>query len=72
LVKGPVVGWRRATPPPGSVSDTPPEGAIGYYSDAAQHAAAVVLSAMGRRLFLEFDADDVIRSNVTTYIYGRD
>jgi hypothetical protein len=35
-----------------SVSDTPPEGSIGYYGDGTQHAAAVVLSAMGRRLFL--------------------
>jgi hypothetical protein len=53
-----------------SPSDTPPAGSIGYYSDGAKHAAAVVLSAGGRRLFLEFDADDVIRSNVVGYIYG--
>jgi hypothetical protein len=53
-----------------TVSDTPPEGAIGYYGDGTEHAAAVVLSAMGRRLFLEFDADEVIRSNVVGYIYG--
>jgi hypothetical protein len=29
-----------------------------------------VLSASGRRLFLEVDVDDVIRSNVVGYIYG--
>jgi hypothetical protein len=53
-----------------SPADTPPAGSIGYYSDGAHHAAAVVLSASGRRLFLEYDADDVIRSNVVGYIYG--
>jgi len=53
-----------------SPSDTPPAGSIGYYSDGAQHVAAVVLSASGRRLFLEADVDDVIRTNVLEYIYG--
>ena len=51
-------------------SETPPAGSIGYYSDGAQHAAAVVVSASGRRLFFEADVDRVIRSNVTEYIYG--
>jgi hypothetical protein len=51
---------------------TPAAGSIGYYSDGAQHAAAVVLSATGRRLFLELDADQVIRSNVVGYIYGEE
>jgi hypothetical protein len=53
-----------------SPSDTPPAGSIGYYSDGAQHVATVVLSATGRRLFLEFDVDQVIRTNVLGYIYG--
>ena len=53
-------------------SDTPPAGSIGYYSDGALHAAAVVVSASGRRLFLEVDVDHVIRSNVIGYIYGDD
>ena len=53
-----------------SPSDTPPAGSIGYYSDGAQHAAAVVLSASGRRLFFEADADEVIRTNVLEYVYG--
>jgi hypothetical protein len=53
-----------------SPSDTPPAGSIGYYSDGAQHVAAVVLSASGRRLFLEADVDEVIRTNVLKYIYG--
>lgn len=51
-------------------ADTPPARSIGYYSDGAQHAAAVVLSATGRRLFVEYDADRVIRTNVLEYIYG--
>lgn len=51
-------------------SDTPPAGSVGYYSDGARHAAAVVISAAGRRLFLEFDVDDVIRSNVISYIFS--
>jgi hypothetical protein len=53
-----------------SPSDTPPAGSIGYYSDGARHVAAVVVSASGRRLFLEFDVDEVVRSNVLRYIYG--
>jgi len=51
-------------------SDTPAAGSIGYYSDGAQHAAAVLLSASGRRLFLEYDADEVIRTNVAKYLFG--
>jgi hypothetical protein len=53
-------------------ADTPPAGSIGYYSDGAQHAAAVVVSATGRRLFLEYDVDRVIRSNVVEYLFGDD
>jgi hypothetical protein len=52
-----------------SPADTPAAGSIGYYSDGAQHAAAVLLSASGRRLFLEFDADRVIRTNVAEYLF---
>jgi hypothetical protein len=53
-------------------ADTPPAGSIGYDSDGAQHAATVVVSATGRRLFLEYDADRVIRTNVLEYLYGDD
>jgi hypothetical protein len=53
-----------------SPSDTPPAGSIGYYSDGAQHVAAVVLSASGRRLFLEGDVDHVVRTNVLEYFHG--
>ena len=57
--------------PLASPADTPPPGSVGYYSDGAQHAAAVVLSAAGRRLFVEVDADDVLRTNVARYLDGR-
>jgi len=53
-----------------SPSDTPPAGSIGYYSDGEEHVAAVVMSASGRRLFLEGDVDQIIRTNVIEYIYG--
>lgn len=50
-------------------ADSPPPGTIGYYSDGQQHAAAVILMATGRRLFIEFDADDVYRTNTLQYGY---
>jgi hypothetical protein len=50
-------------------SDTPPAGAVGYYSDGAKHAAAVVVSASGKRLFLEFNGD-VLHTNVAKYLFG--
>jgi len=55
-----------------STADTPPDGAIGYYGDGSEHTAAVVRSATGRRLFLEYDADRVIRTNVIEYLLGDD
>jgi hypothetical protein len=51
-------------------SDTPPAGSLGYYSDGAQHAAAVVVSASGKRLFLEYNGD-VLHTNVAKYLFGR-
>ena len=47
---------------------TPPPGAIGYWSDGRDHVAVAVLSASGRRLFIEQDAD-VVSTNVTGYIF---
>lgn len=49
-------------------TDTPPAGAIGYWSDGHFHVAVVILSRSGRRLFIEF-ADDVVSTNVTGYIF---
>ena len=50
-------------------SDSPPAGVIGYYSDGAQHAAAVGLSTQGRRLFLELDRD-VVHTNIVGHVFG--
>jgi hypothetical protein len=55
-----------------SALDTPPPGDIGYYSDGGEHVAAVIVSASGRRLFLELDADDVVRTNVPEHVFGND
>jgi hypothetical protein len=49
-------------------SDTPPPGRIGYYGDGAENVAIAVLSASGRRLFLEVGADDVLHTNVIHYL----
>ena len=43
---------------------------MGYYSDGGERAAAVIVSASGRRLFIEYQADGVLRTNVADYIYG--
>ena len=51
-------------------TDTPPAGPIGYYSDGEQHVVVAIVSASGRRLFVEFEADGVLRTNVAGYIYG--
>jgi hypothetical protein len=53
-----------------SPTDTPRQGAIGYYTDGRQHVAAVTLSASGRRLFVEWEAD-VLHTNVAGHIYGK-
>jgi hypothetical protein len=52
-----------------SPSETPPAGSVGYYSDGGEHAAAVVVSEAGRRLFVELDAGDVLHTNVAKYLY---
>ena len=53
-----------------SPANTPPLRKIGYYSDGALHAAVVVVSASGRRLFLEVAPDDVLHTNVAGYFPG--
>jgi hypothetical protein len=50
--------------------DTPAPGRIGYYSDGNEHGAVVMVSASGRRLFIEGNADDVLYTNVARYIFG--
>ena len=49
-------------------TDTPPAGSLGYYSDGHEHVAAAMLSASGRRLFLEYDGD-AVSTNVQPYIF---
>jgi hypothetical protein len=52
-----------------SPADTPPARAVGYFSDGALHAAAVVVSASGRRLFIEVAPDDVLQTNIAGYLF---
>jgi hypothetical protein len=54
-----------------SPADTPPAGAIGYYSDGAQHAAVVIVSAAGKRLFYEV-IGDAVHTNILRYLGGID
>lgn len=49
---------------------TPPAGKVGYYSDAIERVAVVVLSRSGRRLFVEFESGGVLRTNVAGFIFG--
>jgi hypothetical protein len=51
-------------------TDTPATGTTGYYSDGEQHVVVATVSASGRRLFIEYEADGVVRTNVAGYIYG--
>jgi hypothetical protein len=50
-----------------SPADTPPPGAVGYYSHGRDVAVAI-LSRSGRRLFIEM-ADDVLTTNVASYVF---
>jgi hypothetical protein len=52
-----------------SPTDTPPAGAIGYYSDGRDHVAVAIVSASGRRLFIEYD-DDVLSTNVPGFSFS--
>jgi hypothetical protein len=48
---------------------TPAPGAIGLYSDAAQHVRVVAVSRLGRRLFIDANGD-VLTSNVPEIVAG--
>jgi hypothetical protein len=50
--------------------DSPPPGKVGYYSDGQEHIATVIISASGRRLFIEAAADDVLTTNVAQYLFS--
>lgn len=53
-----------------SADATPPADTVGYWSDGARHVAVVALSSLGRRMFVEFDADDVFSTNVAQFLGG--
>jgi hypothetical protein len=50
--------------------DSPPAGKVGFYSDGAAHVLVAVLSASGRRLFIEYEGD-VLSTNVAGYMFNR-
>jgi hypothetical protein len=50
--------------------DSPPPGRVGYFSDGHEHTALVTLSTLGRRLFIEASAGEVLHTNVAKYLLG--
>jgi hypothetical protein len=50
--------------------ETPPPKRIGYYSDGQEHIALAILSASGKRLFIEHSAGDVLSTNVAAHVFG--
>jgi hypothetical protein len=51
-------------------TEAPPTGKIGYYSDGDEHVAVATVSALGRRLFIEYAADGVFSTNVLGYMFN--
>lgn len=51
----------------GSPDASPPAGVIGFYSDGANHAEAVALSALGQRLFIDSNAG-VLSTNAAEHL----
>jgi hypothetical protein len=50
--------------------DSPPPKRVGYYSDGQEHIALAIVSASGKRLFIEESAGDVLSTNVAAYLFG--
>jgi hypothetical protein len=50
---------------------TPPPGAIGLFTDAAQHVTVVAVSVLGRRLFIDVNGE-TLSSNVPEVVAGQD
>jgi hypothetical protein len=48
--------------------DTPPYERIGYYSDGKEHTALAIVSTLGKRLFIEHSAGDVLTTNVAAHL----
>jgi hypothetical protein len=63
---GPILG-RLPVVPLASADASPPPGAIGFYSDGADHAQAVGISTLGRRLFIDSTAG-VLSTNVAQHL----
>ncbi len=51
----------------GSADASPPAGAIGFYSDGADHAEVVGISTLGRRLFIDSNAG-VLSTNAAEHL----
>jgi hypothetical protein len=49
--------------------EAPPPTRIGYYSDGQEHIALAILSASGKRLFIEHSAGDVLSTNVAAHLF---
>lgn len=49
--------------------DTPPYEQIGYYSDGKEHTVVAIVSTLGRRLFIERSAGDVLTTNVSEHLF---
>jgi hypothetical protein len=50
-------------------SETPPPKRVGYYSDGGEHLVLAILSASGKRLFIETSAGDVLSTNVARHLF---
>lgn len=55
--------------PLASPDATPPADRLGLYSDAAQHATAVAVTASGRRVFIDVNADS-LSTNLSTVLFS--
>jgi hypothetical protein len=49
--------------------DAPPPKRVGYYSDGKEHIAVATLSTLGKRLFIEGAAGNVLSTNVADHLF---
>jgi hypothetical protein len=49
-------------------ADAPPPRRVGYYGDGQEHGVVAMLSASGKRLFIEHSAGGVLTTNVADHI----
>jgi hypothetical protein len=50
--------------------DTPPPKRLGYHGDGREHLVLAIVSASGRRLFVEYSAGDLVSTNVAGHLFG--